>query len=104
MPAASRKCSGSLAPPACRPSGTADALSTLAAADPRPLREETALTAEARSVDDQVEWLSDREIAYALPDDRGGASAATSTWALAIDGPSQPRLLAPLAYSPAYVR
>ncbi len=65
---------------------------------------ETALAAEARSVDDQVEWLGEREIAYALPDDRVGAGMATSIWALAIDGASQPRLLARLAYSPAYVR
>ena len=63
-------------------------------------RRETALTAEARSVDDQVEWLGEREIAYALPDDSRGASAATNSWALAIDGASPPRLLARLAYSP----
>jgi len=65
---------------------------------------ETALTAEARSVDDQVEWLGEREIAYALPDNSGAASAGTSIWALSIDGTSQPRLLARLGYSPAYVR
>ena len=67
-------------------------------------RRETALTAEVRGVDDQVEWLGEREIAYALPDDSGGASAATNSWALAIDGASEPRLLARLAYSPTYVR
>ena len=65
-------------------------------------RRETALTAEVRGVDDQVEWLGEREIAYALPDDSGGASAATNSWALAIDGASQPRLLARLAYSPTH--
>ena len=67
-------------------------------------RRETALTAEARSVDDQVEWLGEREIAYALPDDSRGASAATDSWALAVDGASPPRLLARLAFSPTYVR
>ena len=63
---------------------------------------ETVLARETRSVDDQVEWIDDREIAYSLPDDT--TPAATNTWALAIDGQSAPRLLAPLAYSPAVVR
>jgi WD40-like Beta Propeller Repeat len=63
---------------------------------------ETVLSRETRSVDDQVEWIDDREIAYALPDDT--TPAATNTFALAIDGSSAPRLLAPLAYSPAVVR
>jgi len=66
-------------------------------------RRETALTVEARSVDDQVEWLGEREIAYALPNDSSGAGAATNIWALAIDGASPPRLLVRLAYSPTYV-
>ena len=63
---------------------------------------ETVLARETRSVDDQVEWIDDREIAYSLPDDT--TPAATNTWALATDGSSAPRLLAPLAYSPAVVR
>jgi len=63
---------------------------------------ETLLARETRNVDDQVEWIDDREIAYALPDDT--TPAATNAWALAIDGQSAPRLLAPLAYSPAVVR
>jgi hypothetical protein len=63
---------------------------------------ETVLSRETRSVDDQVEWIDDREIAYSLPDDT--TPAATNTFALAIDGSSAPRLLAPLAYSPAVVR
>jgi hypothetical protein len=63
---------------------------------------ETVLTRETRNVDDQVEWIDDREIAYALPDET--TPAATNTFALAIDGSSAPRLLAPLAYSPAVVR
>ena len=62
-----------------------------------------ALTAEVRPADDQVEWLGEREIAYALPDDSGGASAATNSWAPAIDGASS-GLLARLAYSSTYVR
>ncbi len=63
---------------------------------------ETVLARETRNVDDQVEWVDDREIAYSLPDDT--VPAATNSWALAIDGQSAPRLLAPLAYSPAVVR
>jgi hypothetical protein len=63
---------------------------------------ETALARETRSVDDQVEWIDNREIAYALPDDT--TPAATNVFALAIDGSSAPRLLMPLAYSPAVVR
>ena len=63
---------------------------------------ETVLARETRSVDDQVEWIDQREIAYSLPDDT--TPAATNTWALAIDGQSAPRLLAPLAYSPSVVR
>lgn len=63
---------------------------------------ETVLARETRSVDDQVEWIDDREIAYSLPDET--TPAATNAWALAIDGSSAPRLLAPLAYSPAVVR
>jgi hypothetical protein len=63
---------------------------------------ETVLARETRNVDDQVDWIDNREIAYALPDDT--TPAATNAWALAIDGSSAPRLLAPLAYSPAVVR
>lgn len=63
---------------------------------------ETVLARETRNVDDQVEWIDNREIAYALPDET--TPAATNAWALAIDGHSAPRLLAPLAYSPAVVR
>jgi hypothetical protein len=63
---------------------------------------ETVLTRETRNVDDQVEWIDNREIAYSLPDDT--TPAATNAWALAIDGGSAPRLLSPLAYSPAVVR
>jgi hypothetical protein len=63
---------------------------------------ETVLARETRNVDDQVEWIDERELAYALPDDT--TPAATNTWALAVDGSTAPRLLMPLAYSPAVVR
>jgi hypothetical protein len=64
--------------------------------------QETVLARETRNVDDQVEWLDDREIAYALPDD--SAPAATNVWAIAADNSAAPRLVAPMAYSPAVVR
>jgi hypothetical protein len=60
---------------------------------------------ETRSVDDQAEWLDDAEIAYALAEDDGPArTAATSIWALPVDGSAPPRVLVPQAYSPAVVR
>ena len=63
-----------------------------------------ALSAETRNVDDQVEWLDDDEIVYALPADTQQSSAATHIWALRVDGTAPPRLLAPRAFSPAVLR
>lgn len=65
---------------------------------------ETALPAESRSVDDQVEWLGNQEIVYAMPEDALAATAATNSWALRIDGTGAPRLLVPLAFSPTVLR
>jgi hypothetical protein len=65
---------------------------------------ETMLVAEKRSVDDQVEWLDDRELAYALPADASQGSASTDLWVLGADGASAPRLLLPRAFSPAVLR
>lgn len=62
---------------------------------------ETVLDGETRSVDDQVEWLDDAHIAYALPDRDDQATAALNIWALRVDGTAKPRLLVPLASSPA---
>jgi hypothetical protein len=64
---------------------------------------ETALATETRNVDDQVEWLNDREIVYAMPDDAQAPTAATQLWALAVDGRSPPRAHSRFAYSPAVV-
>jgi hypothetical protein len=61
---------------------------------------ETAL-AETRSVDDQVEWLDDGHVLYALGDP--GGTAATDTWEVSADGKGTPRLLAHGAFSPAVV-
>jgi hypothetical protein len=60
---------------------------------------DTALDAESRSVDDQVEWLDDGHVMYHLPATRGA-----DIWVMSVDGKTPPRLLIPLAYSPAVVR
>jgi Tol biopolymer transport system component len=56
---------------------------------------------EARSIDDQVEWLDDTHILYAAQ--REG-SIATDIWEASIDGSSQPRVFVSGALSPAVVR
>jgi hypothetical protein len=65
---------------------------------------ETALSAETRNVDDQVEWLGNEEVLYAMPVDANAASAATNLWAIAVDAASAPRLFMPMAFSPAMAR
>jgi hypothetical protein len=60
---------------------------------------DTALGAETRSVDDQVEWLDDGHVMYHLTGSRGA-----DIWVLATGAPEPPRILIPLAYSPAVVR
>jgi hypothetical protein len=66
---------------------------------------QVSLLPEARSIDDQVEWLDEREIVYALPDDApAGGGATTSLWALRTDGSAPPRRLLASAASPAVVR
>lgn len=62
---------------------------------------ETLLAGETRSVDDQVEWLDDEHIAYALPDRDDESTAAMNIWALDTSGTATPRLLVPMASSPA---
>ena len=64
---------------------------------------ETAV-AEARSVDDQVEWLDDATIVYALPNDTVKAQRSTDVWAVPADGSGAPHLLLANAESPAVVR
>jgi len=63
---------------------------------------ETAL-AETRSVDDQVEWLDNATILYALPSG-GKARPVMDIWAAAADGSGPPRVLLTKAESPAVVR
>jgi hypothetical protein len=56
--------------------------------------------AETRNVDDQVEWLDDATLLYAV--DTG--SGPPSTWATPADGSGMPRLFIPDGDSPAVVR
>jgi hypothetical protein len=61
------------------------------------------LLAETRSVDDQVEWLDDSTLLYALP--REGTEATTSdVWSVPADGGGAPVVLISQATSPAVVR
>jgi hypothetical protein len=63
--------------------------------------EETAL-AEDRSVDDQVEWLDDDSILYALPKETG--SPIADVWVLPADGSGRPEILLEQASSPTVLR
>lgn len=65
---------------------------------------ETPLASETRSVDDQVEWLDNERIMYALPDVSPLPTGATHSWALPSDGSGAPTMLMPFAFSPAVVR
>jgi hypothetical protein len=56
--------------------------------------------AETRNVDDQVEWLDDDRILYALPDGDG----SSTIWAAAADGTGEPVPFKRNAYSPAVIR
>ena len=64
--------------------------------------EETALDAERRNVDDQIEWLDDSHVLYGLASDRD--PAAWDVWRLPIDGKDAPSLFLADAASPAVVR
>jgi hypothetical protein len=61
---------------------------------------ESAVTAETRSVDDQVEWLDDERVVYHLT----GGSTAADLWAVRVDNSSRPQKLLESAYSPAVIR
>jgi len=59
--------------------------------------------AETRSVDDQVEWLDNSTVLYALPRD-GSEATVTDIWQVPADGTGSPSILVPQAASPAVVR
>ena len=65
---------------------------------------EIPLSAETRNVDDQIEWLDDRHILYALPDEGPPATIRPDIWMLPVDGSGPPRRLLSGAMSPVVVR
>lgn len=75
----------------------------LAVLDLATLRDQP-LASEPRNVDDQVEWLDDNHLLYALPDEGPPATLATHVWVAAVDGSESPRILVRFASSPAVVR
>jgi hypothetical protein len=56
--------------------------------------------AETRSVDDQVEWLDNERVAYALP----AGAGSSAIWSVPADGSGEPVRLRGNAFSPAVVR
>ena len=57
-----------------------------------------------RSVDDQVEWLDDQHVLYAIADASTPGQLATNIWVATTDGSEQPRVYLAGALSPAVVR
>lgn len=62
------------------------------------------LTLETRNVDDQVEWLDDGHLLYAVRPATPAATRATDVWSLAVDTATPPVLFAHDALSPVVVR
>jgi hypothetical protein len=60
---------------------------------------ETILSAETRSVDDQVDWLDNDHVMYHITGSRGA-----DLWMMRTDGAASPQLLRASAYSPAIIR
>lgn len=60
--------------------------------------------AETRNVDDQVQWLDDGHVLYALERSGPGRAPGTDEWVVPADGSGAPRLLLRDAYSAAVYR
>ena len=58
--------------------------------------------AEKRSADDQIEWLDDGNVLYALPQNE--QSASTDVWRASVDGRRRPEIFLTAASSPAVIR
>jgi hypothetical protein len=58
---------------------------------------------EPRSVDDQVEWLDNDHVLYALSENPDGSSASTDIWSLPARRDGMPRILLKGAESPAVI-
>jgi hypothetical protein len=65
---------------------------------------EERVLSEQRTVDDQLEWLDDRTVLYALPTNQRQGAAFTDVWSVRIDRTQPPRKLLTNAYSPAIDR
>jgi hypothetical protein len=65
---------------------------------------ERQLLAETRSVDDQVEWLDNQHLLYALPDDGPTPSVGENIWMLPTDGAGTPQLFLHKGFSPTVVQ
>ena len=59
---------------------------------------------EERSVDDQLEWLDNERVLYALSANEAATSASTNIWVAAADGSRAPELFLTNAYSPSVER
>jgi len=62
---------------------------------------ERTIDAEARHVDDQIEWLDSARVLYAVP---GGTTSIADVWVAPIDGSAPARIFLPEAESPIVVR
>jgi len=62
---------------------------------------ERILAAESRYIDDQVEWLDNERVLYAIP---RRTTAISDVWVVPIDGSAPPRIFLPEAESPIVVR
>ena len=62
---------------------------------------ERPVAGETRHIDDQMEWLDNGHVLYALPRD---ASATTDIWVAAVEGSAPASIVLPGAESPAVVR
>ncbi len=59
---------------------------------------------EPKHIDDQIEWLDDRHILYAVGHSTSSSVRRADVWQLAIDGATPPSIFLPDAESPAIVR
>jgi hypothetical protein len=62
------------------------------------------LLPESKHIDDQIEWLDDANILYAVGHSTGATLRRSDVWKLAIDGASAPSVFLADAESPAVVR
>lgn len=64
---------------------------------------ETAI-AERRSIDDQLEWLDNRQVLYSVPQADTSSGGGTDVWVAPADGRGSPRQFLRQAYSPSVSR